>query len=63
MSERKTAKQIILELLKKEKRPMMPKEIREKTNLNYNTIRGRLQDLKKEGLVKRTDKGWVYVGS
>ena len=62
MSERKTAKQIILELLKKEKRPMMPKEIREKTNINYNTIRGRLQDLKKEGLVKRTDKGWVYVG-
>lgn len=62
MAEKKTAKEIILELLKKEKRPMKPKEIREKTNLNYNTIRGRLQDLKKAGLVKRTDEGWVYVG-
>jgi len=60
MPEKKTAKEIILEVLKKEKRPLTPKEIRKLTNLNYNTIRGRLQDLKKAGLVVRTEKGWIY---
>ena len=60
MSEKKTAKVIILEVLKKEKRPLTPKEIQKLTGLNYNTIRGRLQDLKKAGLVVRTDKGWIY---
>ncbi len=60
MSEKKTAKEIILETLKKEKRPLTPKEIQKLTGLNYNTIRGRLQDLKKAGLVVRTDKGWIY---
>ena len=60
MSEKKTAKEIILEVLKKEKKPLTPKEIQKLTGLNYNTIRGRLQDLKKAGLVVRTDKGWVY---
>ncbi|ADI32071.1 winged helix-turn-helix domain-containing protein [Staphylothermus hellenicus] len=60
MSERKTAKEIILEVLKKEKRPLSPKEIQKITGLNYNTIRGRLQDLKKAGLVVRTEKGWLY---
>lgn len=60
MSEKKTAKEIILEVLKKEKRPLSPKEIQKITGLNYNTIRGRLQDLKKAGLVVRTDKGWIY---
>ncbi len=60
MSEKKTAKEIILETLKKQKKPLSPKEIQKLTNLNYNTIRGRLQDLKKAGLVVRTDEGWVY---
>ncbi|MET1159676.1 MAG: winged helix-turn-helix domain-containing protein [Thermoprotei archaeon] len=60
MSEKKTTKEIILEVLKKEKRPLTPKEIQKLTNLNYNTIRGRLQDLKKAGLVIRTDEGWIY---
>ncbi len=60
MSEKKTAKEIILETLKKEKRPLTPKEIQKLTGLNYNTIRGRLQDLKKAGLVVRTEKGWIY---
>ncbi len=61
MSEKKkTAKEIILETLKKEKKPLTPKEIQKLTNLNYNTIRGRLQDLKKAGLVVRTDEGWIY---
>jgi len=57
---KKTAKEIILETLKKEKKPLTPKEIQKLTNLNYNTIRGRLQDLKKAGLVVRTDEGWIY---
>lgn len=60
VSERKTAKEIVLETLKKEKRPLTPKEIQKLTNLNYNTIRGRLQDLKKEGLIVRTENGWIY---
>ncbi len=59
MPEKKTAKQIVYETLLKEKRPLSPKEIQKLTNLNYNTIRGRLQDLKKEGLVVRTDEGWI----
>ncbi len=59
MPEKKTAKQIVYETLLKEKRPLTPKEIQKLTNLNYNTIRGRLQDLKKEGLVVRTDEGWI----
>ncbi len=60
MSSRKTAKEIILDVLKKEKRPLTPKEIQKLTGLNYNTIRGRLQDLKNAGLVVRTEQGWIY---
>ncbi len=60
MSNKKTAKEIILEVLKKEKRPLTPKEIQKLTGLNYNTIRGRLQDLKNAGLVVRTEQGWIY---
>ncbi len=60
MAERKTAKEIVLETLKREKRALTPKEIQKLTGLNYNTIRGRLQDLKKEGLAVRTENGWVY---
>jgi predicted transcriptional regulator len=55
----KTAKEIVLETLKKAKKPLTPKEIQKLTGLNYNTIRGRLQDLKKAGLVVRTEQGWV----
>ncbi len=60
VSSKKTAKEIILEVLKKEKRPLTPKEIQKLTGLNYNTIRGRLQDLKNAGLVVRTEQGWLY---
>ncbi len=60
VSSKKTAKEIILEVLKKEKRPLTPKEIQKLTGLNYNTIRGRLQDLKNAGLVVRTEQGWIY---
>jgi predicted transcriptional regulator len=56
---KKTAKEIVLETLRKHKKPMTPKQIQALTKLNYNTIRGRLQDLKKEGLIVRTDEGWI----
>jgi len=60
VSERKTAKEIVLEVLKREKKPLTPKEIQRLTGLNYNTVRGRLQDLKKAGLAVRTEEGWLY---
>ncbi len=59
MPEKKTAKEIVYETLKKAKKPLSPKEIQKLTGLNYNTIRGRLQDLKKAGLVVRTEEGWM----
>ena len=60
LSEKKTAKEIILEVMMREKRALTPKEIQKITNLNYNTIRGRLQDLKKAGLIVRIEEGWIY---
>ena len=57
----KTAKELILEVLSKADRPLRVKEIQEMTGLNYNTIRGRLQELKKAGLVERQGDGWVLV--
>jgi DNA-binding IclR family transcriptional regulator len=55
----KPAREMILELLRKENRPMRVREIVERTGVNYNTVRGRLQDLKREGLVEATSEGWV----
>ncbi|MCS7128338.1 MAG: helix-turn-helix domain-containing protein [Sulfolobales archaeon] len=60
MSELKTARELILEVLMREKKALTPKEIQRLTNLNYNTVRGRLQDLKKKGLVVKTETGWIY---
>ncbi|MEM1532498.1 MAG: helix-turn-helix domain-containing protein [Desulfurococcaceae archaeon] len=60
MSESKTARELILEVLMREKKALTPKEIQRLTNLNYNTVRGRLQDLKKKGLVVKTEAGWIY---
>lgn len=37
----------------------MPKEIAKLTGLNYNTVRARLHDLRKEGLVERVKEGWI----
>jgi len=58
---RKTAKEIIVEVLKKANRPLAVREIEKLTGLKYNTIRGRLQDLRRAGVVKRTKEGWVLV--
>jgi len=57
----KPAREIILELLKKEYRPMKVREIVEKTGVNYNTVRGRLQELKKRGLVEAKPDGWICL--
>jgi predicted ArsR family transcriptional regulator len=57
----KSAKEIIIELLKKEKRPITASEIAKKTGINYNTVRGRLQDLKKKKLIDNTPEGWIYL--
>jgi DNA-binding IclR family transcriptional regulator len=51
----------IIELLKKEKRPITASEIAKKTGINYNTVRGRLQDLKKKKLIDNTPDGWIYL--
>jgi len=58
---RKTAKEIIVEVLRKANRPLAVREIERLTGLKYNTIRGRLQELKKAGVVKHTKEGWVLV--
>ncbi len=59
MSEAKTVKEKLLEFLKQQNRPLMPKEIARLTGLNYNTVRARLYDLKKEGKVERVEEGWI----
>ncbi|MCC6025283.1 MAG: helix-turn-helix domain-containing protein, partial [Desulfurococcaceae archaeon] len=47
MSEAKTVKERLLEFLRQQSKPLMPKEIARLTGLNYNTVRARLHDLKK----------------
>lgn len=59
LSEAKTVKERLLEFLKQQSRPLMPKEIARLTGLNYNTVRARLYDLKKEGKVERVEEGWI----
>ncbi|MEM1628249.1 MAG: helix-turn-helix domain-containing protein [Desulfurococcaceae archaeon] len=59
MSEAKTVKEKLLEFLRSQTKPLMPKEISRLTGINYNTVRARLHDLKKEGLVERVEEGWV----
>lgn len=56
-----SSKEIILATLKEAGKPLRARDIKSQTGLNYNTIRGRLQELKKAGLIKREEKGWVFV--
>ena len=55
----KPAREMILELLRELKRPIKLSEIVEKTDIKYNTVRGRLYELKREGFVRYTSDGWV----
>jgi len=59
MSETKRVKDILLEFLMQQDKPLMPKEIAKLTGLNYNTVRARLHDLRKEGKVERVEGGWI----
>lgn len=59
MSEVKTVKERLLDFLKQQTKPLMPKEIAKLTGLNYNTVRARLHDLRKEGKAERVEEGWV----
>ncbi|WP_233417980.1 helix-turn-helix domain-containing protein [Desulfurococcus amylolyticus] len=59
LSEQKTVKEKLLEFLSNQDKPLMPKEISRLTGLNYNTVRARLHDLRKEGLVERMLEGWI----
>jgi DNA-binding IclR family transcriptional regulator len=58
VSEVKTVKERLLEFLKTQSKPLMPKEIAKLTGLNYNTVRARLHDLRKEGKAERVEEGW-----
>ncbi|MEM4535440.1 MAG: helix-turn-helix domain-containing protein [Desulfurococcaceae archaeon] len=49
----------MLEFLRSQSKPLMPKEIAKMTGINYSTVRARLHDLRKEGLAERTPEGWV----
>lgn len=55
------AKEIIYEYIEKANRPVRASEIAHATGINYNTVRGRLQELKKEGVLKKEGKLWVIV--
>ena len=59
MSEAKTVKEKLLEFLKQQSKPLMPKEIAKLSGINYNTVRARLHDLRKEGKVERVEEGWI----
>lgn len=47
----------IYEIIKRAKKPVSIQDIRESTNINYNTIRGTVQRLAKQGLIKRVSRG------
>jgi DNA-binding IclR family transcriptional regulator len=53
-----TARDRIIELLRNEGKPLTAREVAERTGLNYNTVRGRLSDLKKAGLVVADGGRW-----
>lgn len=56
----KPARLIIIEALKQAGgRPLTVSELVQITKLNRNTIRGRLQDLKREGIVEHVEGGWI----
>jgi len=59
-AEKKTARQLIIEAMKQAgKRPITVSELVQMTKLKRNTVRGRLQELKREGVIERVEEGWV----
>ncbi|MEM1550184.1 MAG: helix-turn-helix domain-containing protein [Candidatus Methanomethylicia archaeon] len=57
----KPARDIILDFLKKMNKPVKLNEIVKGTGIAYNTVRGRLYELKRKGLVQRTPEGWIEL--
>ena len=58
----KPAKQIIIEALREAGgRPLSVSELARITGLNRNTIRGRLYELKRKGIVEYIRGGWTLV--
>ena len=57
----KPAKEIVLETLREAEKPLTLKEILEKTNIKYNTVRGCLQRLRREGKVKKIGRTWTIT--
>jgi len=49
----------IFDTIKEAKKPISINEIRSSTGINYNTVRGAINRLIKQGLIKRVKKG-VY---
>ncbi|MEM2849154.1 MAG: helix-turn-helix domain-containing protein [Candidatus Bathyarchaeia archaeon] len=57
----KPAREIILDFLRSTDRPVELGDIVKSTGIAYNTVRGRLYELGKRGLVKRTSDGWFRL--
>jgi DNA-binding IclR family transcriptional regulator len=53
------ALETILEILRSEGKPIRAYDVAERTGINYNTVRGRLYELKRRGLAENTPEGWV----
>lgn len=52
----KPARELILEFVRKAGRPVTPGEIARGTGVNYNTVRGRLYELARMGLLKKSGR-------
>ena len=55
----KPSAELILECLKQAGKALTAREISAKTGVNYNTVRGQLQKLRKKGLVKNVKRRWM----
>lgn len=54
----------IYNTIREANKPVSIKEIVEKTGINYNTVRGVVQRLSKQGLIRRLSKGiYEIVGN
>lgn len=58
----KPSRELVLECLSKAGKSLTVSEIASMTGVAYNTVRGRLYELKKKGLVRKTSDGWMASG-
>mgnify|MGYP001772530489 CR=1 FL=1 len=57
--EPESIKDRLVRFLREQNAPLSPKEISRLTGINYNTVRARLSELRRMGLVEKTPDGWV----